>query len=38
MKKIGFLFGAGAEIDYKLPSGGELALNIFKNGVEVESL
>lgn len=30
MKKIGFLFGAGAEVDYGLPLGGEFALNIFK--------
>lgn len=30
MKKIGFLFGAGAEIGYGLPSGGKFALEIFK--------
>lgn len=28
--KYGFLFGAGAEIGYGLPSGGEFALGIFK--------
>jgi len=28
--KIGFLFGAGAEIAYGLPSGGRFALDIFK--------
>lgn len=28
--KIGFLFGAGAEIGYGLPSGGDFALNIFR--------
>lgn len=30
MKKIGLLFGAGAEIAYGLPSGGKLALDIFR--------
>lgn len=30
MKKIGFMFGAGAEISYGLPSGGNFALNIFR--------
>lgn len=30
MKKYGFLFGAGAEMSYNLPSGGQFALNIFK--------
>lgn len=30
MKKIGFMFGAGAEISYGLPSSGEFALNIFR--------
>jgi hypothetical protein len=30
MKKIGFLFGAGAEVGYGLPSGGKFALEIFK--------
>lgn len=30
MRKIGFLFGAGAEIGYGLPSGGKFALEIFK--------
>ena len=28
--KYGFLFGAGAEMAYKLPSGGQFALNIFR--------
>ena len=28
--KYGFLFGAGAEIAYKLPSGGQFALDIFR--------
>ena len=30
MKKYGFLFGAGAEIAYNLPSGGQFALDIFR--------
>lgn len=30
MKKIAFMFGAGAEMSYNLPSGGEFALNIFR--------
>lgn len=30
MKKIGFLFGAGAEFDYNMPSGGQFALDIFR--------
>lgn len=30
MMKFSFLFGAGAEIGYGLPSGGQFALNIFK--------
>lgn len=29
--KVGFFFGAGAEISYGMPSGGKFALNIFKN-------
>lgn len=29
-KKIGFLFGAGAEIGYGMPSGGKFALDIFR--------
>lgn len=29
-KTFGFLFGAGAEISYKMPSGGEFALDIFR--------
>lgn len=28
--KFGFLFGAGAEIGYGLPSGGQFALDIFR--------
>lgn len=28
--KFGFLFGAGAEIDYNMPSGGSFALEIFR--------
>ena len=28
--KLGFLFGAGAEVAYGLPSGGQFALDIFK--------
>ena len=28
--KIGFLFGAGAEVGYGLPSGGKFALEIFR--------
>ncbi len=28
--KLGFLFGAGAEYDYGMPTGGEFAVNIFK--------
>ena len=28
--KYGFLFGAGAEIGYGLPSGGRFALDIFR--------
>ena len=30
MQKYGFLFGAGAEKAYNLPSGGQFALNIFR--------
>lgn len=30
MMKLGFLFGAGAEFDYKMPSGGTFALEIFR--------
>lgn len=28
--KVGFLFGAGAEASYGLPSGGKFALDIFR--------
>lgn len=28
--KLGFLFGAGAEVDYGLPTGGKFALDIFR--------
>ncbi|MDT2914789.1 hypothetical protein P7H91_13205 [Lactococcus lactis] len=34
MKKIGFLFGAGAEISYGMPSGGKFALDIFRHSTE----
>ena len=30
LKKVGFLFGAGAEMGYNLPSGGKFALDIFR--------
>lgn len=30
MKKVGFLFGAGAEISYGMPSGGQFALDVFR--------
>lgn len=30
MVKIGFMFGAGAEVGYGLPTGGDFALNIFR--------
>ena len=30
MIKVGFMFGAGAEISYGLPTGGDFALNIFR--------
>ena len=30
MKRYGFLFGAGAELAYKMPSGGQFALDIFR--------
>ena len=30
MKRYGFLFGAGAELAYNLPSGGQFALDIFR--------
>ena len=33
MKKIGFLFGAGAEIAYGMPTGGKFALDIFRRDV-----
>lgn len=31
--KVGFLFGAGAELCYKMPSGGKFALDIFRQDV-----
>ncbi len=34
MKKIGFLFGAGAEISYGMPSGGKFALDIFRHSTQ----
>lgn len=33
-KKIGFFFGAGAEISYGMPSGGKFAIDIFKKSVD----
>lgn len=33
MKKIGFLFGAGAEISYGMPTGGKFALEIFRRDI-----
>ncbi len=33
-KKLGFFFGAGAELGYGLPSGGKFALDIFKEPKE----
>lgn len=35
MQKVGFLFGAGAEICYGLPTGGKFALDIFRQDVSV---
>lgn len=35
MSKLGFLFGAGAEIDYGLPTGGKFALDIFRQDVSI---
>lgn len=35
MDKVGFLFGAGAEICYGLPTGGKFALDIFRQDVSV---
>lgn len=35
MKKIGFLFGAGAELAYGLPSGGKFALDIFRHKQDI---
>ena len=34
MKKLGFLFGAGAEISYGMPSGGKFALDIFRHSTQ----
>lgn len=34
--KIGFFFGAGAEVSYGLPSGGRFALDIFRGTAEEE--
>lgn len=31
--KIGFLFGAGAEVPYNMPTGGTFALDIFRQDV-----
>ena len=30
MKKIGLFFGAGAEMEYGLPSGGKFAIDLFR--------
>ena len=38
MKRLGFLFGAGAEICYDLPTGGKFALDIFRQDVSDLSL
>ncbi len=35
MSKVGFLFGAGAEVDYGLPTGGKFALDIFRQDVSI---
>lgn len=35
MQKLGFLFGAGAEICYGLPTGGKFALDIFRQDVSI---
>lgn len=35
MKKVGFLFGAGAEICYGFPIGGKFALDIFRQDVSI---
>lgn len=35
MQKVGFLFGAGAEICYGLPTGGKFALDIFRQDVSI---
>lgn len=32
--KVGFLFGAGAEISYGMPSGGKFALDIFRHSTQ----
>lgn len=34
--KVGFFFGAGAEVSYGLPSGGRFALDIFRGNAEEE--
>lgn len=34
MKKVGFLFGAGAEISYGMPSGGKFSLDIFRQSTD----
>lgn len=34
MEKVGFLFGAGAEIAYGMPSGGKFALDIFRQNTD----
>lgn len=36
--KVGFLFGAGAELGYGMPSGGRFALDIFRENLEKPKL
>ena len=33
MPKVGFMFGAGADVSNDLPSGGDFALDIFRQDV-----
>ena len=35
MQKLGFLFGAGAEICCGLPTGGKFALDIFRQDISI---
>lgn len=36
MRRLGFFFGAGAEISYGLPSGGRFAVEIFRQNTETQ--